>query len=47
MMNSRFNARPIVYILYRKSLGDNVYKHWELKGGGDGCLARDINLGNW
>jgi hypothetical protein len=22
----RFNARPVVYILYRKPLGDNIYK---------------------
>jgi hypothetical protein len=31
----RFNARPVVSILYRKSLGDNMYKQWEL-GTGDG-----------
>jgi hypothetical protein len=26
--NSRFNARPVVYILYiKKTLDDNIYKH--------------------
>jgi hypothetical protein len=25
-----FNARPVVYILYRNPLGDNIYKQWEL-----------------
>jgi hypothetical protein len=28
--NSQFNARPIVYLSYRKTLHDNTYKQWEL-----------------
>jgi hypothetical protein len=28
----RFNARLVVYILYSKLLGDNIYKQWELGG---------------
>jgi hypothetical protein len=39
-------ARPVVYILYRKHFGDNIYEQWELRGG-YGCLAKDRNLGNW
>jgi hypothetical protein len=26
------NARPVVYIVYRKPLGDNIYKQWDLWG---------------
>jgi hypothetical protein len=32
-----FNARPVVYILYRKHLDDNIHKQWEW--GGNGVLA--------
>jgi hypothetical protein len=28
----RFNARPVVHVLYRKPLHDNIYKQWELGG---------------
>jgi hypothetical protein len=27
-----FNARSVVYILYKKLLDDNFYKQWELGG---------------
>jgi hypothetical protein len=30
--NYRFNARPVVYLLYIKLLGDNIYKQWKLGG---------------
>jgi hypothetical protein len=39
----RFNAEPVVYLFYRKPLGDNIYKQWEL-GRGNGCLVR---IGTW
>jgi hypothetical protein len=28
--NTWFKARPVVYILYRKALDNNIFKQWEL-----------------
>jgi hypothetical protein len=29
----------------KKTLNEYIYKQWDL--GGNGCLSRDRNLGNW
>jgi hypothetical protein len=41
-----FHAKPVVYLLYIKLFGDNIYKEWEW-GRGDGGLVTVRNLGNW
>jgi hypothetical protein len=37
-----FDARIVVYLLYRKLLGDNIYKQWEL--GGVTVIRLDIDI---